>query len=188
MQQAKPGDMVLVHYTGKFDDGSVFDSSDGGEPLKFVLGKGHVIPGFDAAVQGMATGQSKIVTIPAAEAYGPHHEQMVISLPRAKFPAGQDPAVGQRLHLQAADGRQVAVMVCAVTDETVSMDANHPLAGKDLTFDLRLTGISEDDGSCDRQCCGESHDGEGSCCGDHGGCGEPHDGAETLGGCRGRHP
>jgi peptidylprolyl isomerase len=187
MQLAKQGDLVTVHYTGRLSDGSVFDSSDGSEPLKFVLGKGHVIPGFDAAVEGMAAGQNKTVTIPMNKAYGPRHEQMLISLPRAKFPAGQDPAVGQRLHLQAADGRVVAVTVSAVTAETVSMDANHPLAGKDLTFDLRLTGISEDDGSCDHQCCGENRDGEGSCCGDHGGCGESHDGADAPGCCCGKH-
>lgn len=187
MQLAKQGDLVTVQYTGKLNDGSVFDSSDGVEPLKFVLGKGHVIPGFDAAVAGMAIEQNKTVTIPAAEAYGPRHEQMVISLPRSQFPAGQAPEAGQRLHLQSADGREVAVTVSAVTDETVSMDANHPLAGQDLTFDLRLAGISEDDGSCDRQCCGENHGNEGSCCADHGGCGESHDGGYSAGGCCGKH-
>ena len=187
MQLAKQGDLVTVHYTGRLDDGSVFDRSVGGEPLKFVLGKGHVIPGFDAAVEGMAAGQNKTVTIPAAQAYGPRHEQMVISLPRSQFPIGQAPAIGQRLHLQSADGREMAVTVCAVTDETVSMDANHPLASKDLTFDLRLAGISEDDGSCDHQCCGESHGNEGRCCADHGGCGESHDGEDAPGSCCGKH-
>jgi peptidylprolyl isomerase len=187
MELAKQGDMVSVHYTGRLNDGSVFDSSDGGDPLKFVLGRGQVIPGFDAAVEGMAVDQSKTVTIPAAEAYGQRHEQMVISLPRSQFPIGQAPAIGQRLHLQSPDGRVIPVTVAAVGTETVSMDANHPLAGKDLTFDLRLAGISEDDGSCDHQCCGDSHDGEGSCCGEHGGCGESHDGADAPGGCCGKH-
>ena len=188
MQLAKQGDLVTIHYTGRLNDGSVFDSSDGGEPLKFVLGKGHVIPGFDAAVEGMAAGQDKTVTIPALQAYGPRHEQMVISLPRLQFPIGHAPAIGQRLHLQSADGREVAVMVCAVTDEAVSMDANHPLAGKDLTFDLRLAGISQDDGSCDHQGCGgghgsceHGHHGENSC------CGESHDGADAPSGCCGKH-
>lgn len=188
MQLAKQGDLVTVHYTGKFADGSVFDTSDGGEPLKFVLGKGHVIPGFDAAVDGMSVDQRKTVTIPAAQAYGSRHEQMVISLPRSQFPVGQAPSIGQRLHLQSADGREVAVMVCAVTDETVSMDANHPLAGKDLTFDLLLAGISEDDGSCDHEGCNGGH---GSC--EHGHaegdscCDRSHDGADAPGGCCGKH-
>jgi peptidylprolyl isomerase len=153
-----------------------------------VLGKGHVIPGFDAAVEGMAAGQNKTVTIPAAEAYGPRHEQMVISLPRSQFPIGQAPAVGQRLHLQSPDGRVIPVSVSSVDAETVSMDANHPLAGKDLTFDLWLAGISEDDGSCVHQGCGGDH---GSCEHGHQGgdgcCGESHDGADAPGGCCGKH-
>lgn len=173
MQAAKQGDLVQVHYTGKFGDGTVFDSSDGGEPLKFVLGAGRVIPGFDAAVAGMTAGQRKDVTIPAAEAYGPHHPEMVITVPRSQFPIGRAPQVGQQLRVQSPDGQAIPVTATAVTAESVTLDANHPLAGKDLRFELTLVGISEDDGSCDGECCG----------GDHGSCGEAH----GDGGCCGKH-
>jgi peptidylprolyl isomerase len=175
MPQAKQGDLVTVHYTGKFDDGTVFDTSDGNEPLKFVLGKGQVIPGFERAVTGMDAGQRKTVTIPAAEAYGPHHPEMVLSVPRKNFPIGQAPTVGQRLQLQSQDGQVIVVTATVVEAESVTLDANHPLAGKDLTFDLTLVESGEDDGSCDHQCCdgdheecehGHDHEHEG-CCGKH---------------------
>ena len=173
MPQAKDGDLVTVHYTGKLNDGSVFDSSEGGEPLKFVLGKGQVIPSFEQAIGGMDAGQRKTVTIPAAEAYGPHHPEMVLNVPRKNFPIGQAPQIGQRLQLQSRDGQVIAVTATAANAEMVTLDANHPLAGKDLTFDLTLAGISEDDGSCDHQCCEgdhdaceQEHDHEG-CCGKH---------------------
>ena len=173
MPQAKDGDLVTVHYTGKRNDGSVFDSSAGGAPLKFVLGKGQVIPGFEQAVIGMDAGQRKTVSIPAAGAYGLHHPEMVINVPRTNFPIGQAPQVGQRLQLQSQDGRVIAVTATAVTPEMVTLDANHPLAGQDLTFELTLADISEDDGSCDHQCCGGDHEEcdeaheDGSCCGKH---------------------
>jgi len=138
MPQAKDGDLVTVHYTGKLNDGSVFDSSEGGEPLRFVLGKGQVIPGFERAVSGMDAGQRKTVTIPAAGAYGPHHPEMVITVPCKNFPIGQAPQAGQRLQLQSPDGQVIAVTATAVTLEMVTLDANHPLAGKDLTFELTL--------------------------------------------------
>ena len=141
MAQAKSGDTVRVHYTGRLDDGTQFDSSAGADPLEFQVGGGQVIPGFDAGVTGMETGETKTITIPADQAYGPHRDEMVLQAPRDQIPPEIDPQVGLQLHLQHPSGQDVAVVVTAVTDETVTLDANHPLAGQDLTFDLELVEI-----------------------------------------------
>jgi len=141
MSQAKSGDQVHVHYTGKFDDASVFDSSDGLDPLTFQLGKGQVVPGFDTAVTGMEVGEKKTVKIPSDEAYGPRLEQLVFTAPRDNLPAGYDPQEGEMLRLETKDGRQMDVVVIFSDAESVRMDGNHPLAGKDLTFDIELVKI-----------------------------------------------
>ena len=139
-KRAARGDTVRIHYTGTLDDGSVFDSSRGRRPLEFRLGGGQVIPGFDAAVTGMAVGEEKTVTIPAAEAYGDRRGDHEMTVERAQLPDDIDPAVGDQL--QMSDGtNQLLVRVTAVTKETVTLDANHPLAGKDLTFALELMEI-----------------------------------------------
>lgn len=140
MEQARNGDTVKVHYTGRLDDGTVFDSSQGREPLEFTVGAGQVIQGFDDAVTGMSPGDEKTVTIPSGEAYGERRPEMVIRVPRDRFPDHIRPEPGQQL--QMVNGDQVAVVtVVEVTEETVTLDANHPLAGQDLTFDLRLEEI-----------------------------------------------
>lgn len=140
MPQAKPGDTVRVHYTGTLRDGSVFDSSRGRSPLEFRLGSGQVIPGFDAAVSGMAIGEERTVTIAADEAYGPRRPDLVLTVDRAQLPAGFTPAVGQQLEL--GQGQDVfAVVVRDVSEDRVVFDANHPLAGEDLTFALELLEI-----------------------------------------------
>lgn len=140
MAAAKAGDTVRVHYTGRLDDGDVFDSSEGRDPLEFQLGSGQVISGFDDAVAGMEPGETRRVTIPADQAYGPHRKENVVSVPRDQFPENITPAVGQQL--QMSQGGQVyRVTVAEVGEEAVSLDANHPLAGKDLTFDLELVEI-----------------------------------------------
>lgn len=140
MEQAKAGDTVRVHYTGRLDDGSVFDSSRGREPLEFTLGGGQVIAGFDDAVTGMAPGQEKTVTIPSEQAYGPRRDEMKVQVERSQFPSDIEPQVGQRL--QMSQGGQVAVVtITEVSDDQVTLDANHPLAGQDLTFDLELVSI-----------------------------------------------
>lgn len=140
MEQAKAGDTVRVHYTGRLDDGSVFDSSRGREPLEFTLGGGQVIAGFDDAVTGMAPGQEKTVTIPSEQAYGPRRDEMRVQVERSQFPSDIEPQVGQRL--QMSQGGQVAVVtITEVSDDQVTLDANHPLAGQDLTFDLELVSI-----------------------------------------------
>jgi peptidylprolyl isomerase len=141
MTQAKQGDTVKVHYTGRLADGSTFDSSAETEPLKFTLGTGQVIPGFEGAVVGMEPGDTKTTTIPAGEAYGPYDDDMLLEVERTQFPAEMDPQVGQRLQVRQADGETFSVVVAGVEAESITLDANHPLAGQDLTFEIRLVEI-----------------------------------------------
>jgi FKBP-type peptidyl-prolyl cis-trans isomerase 2 len=141
MAQAENGNTVKVHYTGRLKDGTVFDSSTNRDPMQFTLGKGQLIPGFEGAVIGMDTGESKTVNIPADEAYGPHREEMIAAVDRSQFPAQVNPEVGQQLQVKRPDGQEVVVKVTDVSDSTVTLDANHPLAGKDLTFDIELIEI-----------------------------------------------
>ncbi|UCC18008.1 MAG: peptidylprolyl isomerase, partial [Dehalococcoidales bacterium] len=124
------GDYIKVHYTGTLDDGSVFDSSEGREPLGFTAGAGQMIKGFDAAVIGMKVGEVKTVTIAAEDAYGPHDDALVLTFPKDELPEGLDPKVDDQLALTQSDGRQVRVVVIEVTDEVLIVDANHELAGK----------------------------------------------------------
>jgi len=140
-KMAKDGDTVNVHYTGKLEDGTVFDSSVEREPLEFTLGAGTIVPGFEEAVRGMQAGQSKTVTIPSQEAYGPHRDEMVLVIERTKLPPELKPDVGQQLQMQQPDGRAVSVLVTDVSETTITIDANHPLAGKDLTFEIELLEI-----------------------------------------------
>jgi peptidylprolyl isomerase len=139
--QAKNGDTVQVNYTGKLADGTVFDSSVGREPLEFTLGADQVIPGFEKAVFGMKVGEKKTVTIPVDEAYGPRLDDLVGELPREKLPSDLTPEVGQQLVMTRPDGGKVIVTITGVSDNTVMIDANHPLAGKDLTFEIELVKI-----------------------------------------------
>ncbi|MEJ2538998.1 MAG: peptidylprolyl isomerase [Gemmatimonadota bacterium] len=141
MAQAKTGDTVHIHYTGRLSDGTVFDTSQDREPLSFTLGEGQVIPGFEAAVTGMEAGESKITEIPSIEAYGPRRPELELSMPRSQFPDGMDPEVGQQLQMKTQDGQAFPVTVTGSSDETVELDANHPLAGKDLTFDIQLVKV-----------------------------------------------
>ena len=140
MASAKSGDTVRVHYTGKLEDGSVFDSSDGRDPLEFTVGSGQVIPGFDQAVAGMKPGEERQVKIPAAEAYGDRKDDLVIVVERAQLPPDIDPAVGQQLQL-SQEGRAFVVTVADVNEQNITLDANHPLAGEDLVFELQLVEI-----------------------------------------------
>ncbi len=135
---AKDGNTVKVHYTGKLDDGTIFDTSVEREPLEFTMGTGQIIPGFEEAVREMQVGQVKTVTIPAEEAYGPHNEDMVIKVERDKLPENLNPVVGQRLQKQQENGHMDVVVVTDFSDTTITLDANHPLAGKALTFEIEL--------------------------------------------------
>ena len=139
--EAKKGDSVQVHYTGRLEDGSVFDTSASREPLGFTLGDGNMIKGFDAAVYGMSLGDKKTVTIPAAEAYGVRRDDMMLEVPREHVPADILPEVGMSLVLQDEGGRPMPVTVIYVDEEKITLDANHELAGQDLIFDIELVKI-----------------------------------------------
>lgn len=141
MTQTKHGDTVKVHYTGRFDDGQVFDSSSGREPLQFTIGQGQIIPGFEAAVVGMVPGQTKTEKIPSDQAYGNHDQNMVAEIERKLVPEGLNPEIGQELEMEHPNGETIPVIVTNVNESHVTIDANHPLAGKDLTFDIELLEI-----------------------------------------------
>ncbi len=141
MGKAQVGDRVTVHYTGRLTDGTEFDSSAGQEPLEVVLGAGRVIPGFENAIVGMQTGESRTVTIPVEEAYGPHSEELVLSVPRNRLPEDLSPEIGMQLQMQQADGGLVDVLITSLDEQNITLDANHPLAGQALVFDIRLVTI-----------------------------------------------
>lgn len=140
MSQAQRGDTVRVHYTGTLQDGSVFDSSQGREPLEFQLGAGQVIPGFEEAIAGMEVGEAKTVTLPADQAYGARRSELLLTLPRNQFPEHIDPQVGQQLQLTQGE-ESFVVTVHEVNGDAVVLDGNHPLAGEDLVFALELVEI-----------------------------------------------
>jgi len=142
MSQAKSGDVVSIHYTGTLEDGTEFDSSAGGNPLQFVLGSNQVIQGFSKAIEGMAVGDSKTVNIPVEQAYGPRNEQMVQQVPKTVLPEDLTPKEGMALQARNQDGRPVNLIVTAVGDESITVDGNHPLAGKALNFDIELVDIA----------------------------------------------
>lgn len=135
-EPAQNGDTVRVHYTGRLESGEVFDSSEGGDPLEFQIGSEQVIAGFDKNVRGMNVGDKKTITIEPDDAYGPHNEGLVGKVERAAINLEGEPQVGMELALQLPDGNQIPVVITAVTDEAVTFDANHPLAGRKLIFDI----------------------------------------------------
>lgn len=141
MGKAQVGDRVTVHYTGRLTDGTEFDSSAGQEPLEVVLGAGRVIPGFENAIVGMQNGESRTVTIPVEEAYGPHSEELVLCVPRNRLPEDLSPEIGMQLQMQQADGDLVDVLITSVDEQNITLDANHPLAGQALVFDIQLVTI-----------------------------------------------
>lgn len=141
-QTATPGDTVRVHYVGTLDNGERFDTSVGGDPLEFKLGEGQVIPGFDEAITGMTIGETKQVRIPPEEAYGPYREEMVLDVPRTQLPEDASLQEGQQVQMQQGEYVFVAV-VEKVEEENVIFNANHPLAGEALNFDLKLMEIEE---------------------------------------------
>ena len=142
MQQVKKGDTIQVHYHGTLADGAIFDSSTGREPLEFEVGVGMVIEGFDNGVLGMSVGDKRTVEIPAEQAYGPKNDDMVMEFPIDRFSTDMVPVVGMELNMSNNEGEQFPVVIIEVADEFVLLDANHPLAGKDLIFDLELVSIT----------------------------------------------
>ncbi len=141
MATIKQGDTVKVHYTGTIADGTVFDTSKEREPLEFTIGEGKLIPGFEKAVVGMDVGDSSKVTIPSDEAYGEKREDMVIDVERNQIPPDIKPEVGQQLQIQQKDGGAIPVVITDVTEQAVQLDANHPLAGQDLTFEIEVVDV-----------------------------------------------
>jgi FKBP-type peptidyl-prolyl cis-trans isomerase 2 len=141
MQQVKSGDKVKVHYHGKLTNGETFDSSKGREPLEFEVGSGMVIKGFDDGVTGMAVGEKKTIHIPFLEAYGPSNPEMIIDMPKDRFPTDMQLEIGMPLMMTSGDGQNFQVTVTEIKEDAVTLDANHPLAGKDLVFDLELVEI-----------------------------------------------
>lgn len=141
MPQARRGDTVRVHYTGTLDDGTVFDSSQGRDPLEFKLGEGMVIPGFETAVEGMEVGDKKTQRIPSENAYGVRREELMIEVPRAEVPPDAELEPGDQVQLQTSQGQVFVATVTEMTDEVVRLDANHQLAGHDLTFEIELAEV-----------------------------------------------
>lgn len=141
MTTAKKGDKVKVHYTGRLDDGTVFDSSANSDPLEFTIGSGTIIPGFEQAVIGMTQGESKTEKISTENAYGPYMSEMVLTVDRQQIPADIEPEIGQQLQLQHPSGGIIPVVITEIAQETITLDANHPLAGENLTFDIQLVEI-----------------------------------------------
>lgn len=141
MQQAQNGDKVRVHYEGTLKTGETFDSSKGREPLEFTVGSGQVIKGFDEGVKGMKVGEKKTVEIPVGDAYGEKSEDLIIEFPKAQFPGDMNPEVGQQLMMSNGSGQSFPVTIREIKDDSVLLDANHPLAGQDLIFNIELVEI-----------------------------------------------
>jgi peptidylprolyl isomerase len=141
MSEAKNGDTVKVHYTGTLEDGTVFDSSKERDPLQFNLGKGQLIKGFEEAVIGMSVGETKSVRIPSVEAYGSHREDLLLKFNKSDFPPDIEPKGGLVINLVSPDGRNLLATITEISGDSITLDANHPLAGKDLTFNIDLVEI-----------------------------------------------
>lgn len=141
MAKAKQGDKVQVHYTGKLDDGSIFDTSANREPLEFTLGEGMIIPGFEVAVLGMEEGEKKTAKMPPDQAYGERNEKMLIEIGREQLPTDVEPKPGMQLKMTNQDGQSMVVQIAEVKDTVLVLDGNHPLAGKALTFEIELVKI-----------------------------------------------
>ncbi len=141
MAKAKQGDTVKVHYTGKLEDGTIFDSSVDRDPLEFIIGQAQIIPGFEAAVLDMSPGEKKTTAIQPEEAYGSFQKERMLVVDRKELPPGIDPKVGQQLKMSSPDGASMVVLVAEVTEKSVTLDGNHPLAGKTLVFEIELVEI-----------------------------------------------
>ena len=144
MALVKEGDTITLHYTGSLDDGTIFDSSEGRPPMSFKVGAGQVIPGFDDGVRGMQIGDSRHIVVPADQAYGEYHEDLVKVVPRDAFPPDMEPAIGLVLELELPSGESMPVRIIDVEGEDVVLDANHLLAGEALNFDVHLVSIDNE--------------------------------------------
>jgi peptidylprolyl isomerase len=140
---AKANDKVKVHYKGTLSNGDVFDTSEGRDPLEFTLGTGQVIVGFDKGIEGMSVNETKTIDVPCGEAYGEVVKELIQEVPKAQLPPEINPEVGMQLMSNTPDGQQIPLVVTEVKDENIVVDANHPLAGKDLTFEVTLVSINQ---------------------------------------------
>jgi len=137
----KEGDMVKVHYTGKFEDGTVFDSSKDKEPLEVAIGQGQVIPGFEKGIMGMKKGAVKTITLTPENAYGQVRDDLIVKVKKSDIPENIEPKIGLNLQMKQSDGQVINLVVSEIAEETVTLDANHPLAGKTLVFDIEVVEI-----------------------------------------------
>ena len=142
MSKTKNGDTIKIHYEGKLEDGNIFDNSRERQPLEFKVGNGDVIPGIEKGVIGMETGDTKTIEIPPDEAYGPRRKDLVIEVPKSDLPDEMTPTIGQGLRMRQPDGGHIDLIIADVKEETITLDANHPLAGHTLIFDLELVEIA----------------------------------------------
>jgi len=142
MNQAKCGDTVRVHYTGKLENGAIFDTSRDDEPFEFTIGEGEVIPGFEKAIIGMEVGETKTITVPPDEAYGPRNEELIVDVKKSILPENITPAIGGQLQIPQKDGNPIKVIISDINEDTVTLDANHPLAGITVVFDILLVAIT----------------------------------------------
>ena len=142
MSVIKDGDTVKVHYTGTLEDGEIFDSSESRDPLEFTMGTGQLIPGFEKAVLGLKVGDTTKANIPCAEAYGEHNPQMEVKVQKSQLPVDMEPAIGMQLQLNQQNGQPIPCQVTNIEGEEITIDANHPLAGKDLTFNIEVVEIA----------------------------------------------
>jgi peptidylprolyl isomerase len=142
MGKAKNGDKIRIHYTGKLEDGNVFDNSKERQPLEFIVGDGEVMPGIEKGVIGMEPGDTKTIEIPPEEAFGPKRKELLIEVPKSELPNQITPTLGQRLKMHDPDGDHIELIITDINEETITLDANHPLAGHTLFFDLELVEIA----------------------------------------------
>ncbi|UCB49267.1 MAG: peptidylprolyl isomerase [Deltaproteobacteria bacterium] len=142
MSKVKSGDTVKVHYTGKLENGDVFDSSREQEPFEFTVGNKAVIPGFEKGVVGMEVGDTKTIEIPPEEAYGAKQDELVVEVKKSEFPDDITPSIGQRLQIKQQNGNPIVVTITDLTEDSITLDANHPLAGYTLFFDVEVVDIA----------------------------------------------
>ena len=142
MTRAKNGDTVKVHYMGRLEDGRVFETTKNHQPLEFVMGSGKIIPGFEKSVLGMEVGDTKTIRIPPDEAYGPRRQDLIVDIKKSDFPDNIRPAIGQRLQIRQPNGHFIDVIIMDMNEDLVTLDANHPLAGNSLIFDVELVEIA----------------------------------------------
>lgn len=142
MSEARNGDRVKVHYTGKLWDGRILGSTENNQPVEFTIGSGQIVPGIEKGIIGMEVGERKTITIPPEDGFGPRREELVVDVNKSELPENMEPAIGQRVRMPHDDGQNIDLVITDVAEDTITLDANHPLAGRMLLFDLELVAIA----------------------------------------------